>query len=188
MFHEPSDLEVNINQFALKTFARPFYRDFIKAANLKGNERVLDFGSGAGGPATFIMNELKKGGGWLTCVDISKKWLNRVKKNLIEYHNVDYKLGEITSLDIPDNAYDIICIHFVLHDIEREAREQVAAAMVRKLKKGGRVFMREPVPDNSGAEDMVGLFEKEGMKRIYIKNVKIPLSGNTIEVNLEKQQ
>ncbi|NLN65088.1 MAG: class I SAM-dependent methyltransferase [Clostridiaceae bacterium] len=186
MFHEPPTLEVCINRVAVKTFARRYYKDLVNAVNLKGNERVLDFGSGAGGPAVFIAKQLEKAGGWLTCVDVSHKWIRCAKRNLQAYRNVDFKLGYIGDVDIQENSYDMINIHFVMHEIPVESRSETAAVLYKKLKKGGLVFMREPVYDDNAIKELVALFEKQGMKKKYIKEITVPVSGESFEVCLEK--
>lgn len=186
MFHEPPTLEVCINRFAVKTFARKYYRNLVKAMNLKGNERVLDFGSGAGGPALFIAKQLENAGGWLTCADVSHKWIHCAKRNLLLCKNVDFKLGYIGELELLDNDYDLINIHFVMHEIPAESRSETAAVLYKKLKNKGVVFMREPVYDDNAAKELVELFEKQGMKKKYMKEITVPVSGKSFEVCLEK--
>lgn len=186
MSYEPPTLEVYLNKIAVKTFARSYYKKLIKSFNLKGDERIMDYGSGPGGPASFIAKKLNKGKGWLTCVDISQKWINCVKKVLSRYNNVDYKLGHIYQLDIPNDSYDLILIHFVLHEIPTESRKKVVASLVEKLKDGGLVIMREPMADSKTEENMMKLFEKEGLKKVSQRDVKVPLSGRTVEVKFKK--
>jgi len=186
MFHEPPSLEVHITQLAAKSFAKPVYKDFVRAMNLKGTEFVLDFGSGAGGPASYIAKKLQSGGGKLTCVDISQKWMECIKKRLAGYKNVDFKLGHISNVDIKDNFYDVICIHFVIHDIPSEERSEIVQQLVGKLKPGGIIFMREPI-NEIGIEELTALFEKKDLKQIYMKNVNVPLQGKAIEVKFNKQ-
>ncbi len=186
MAYEPPQLEVYINQFAAKTFAKPYHREFVNILNLKGHERVLDYGSGAGGPASLIAKTLKKGNGFLTCVDISQRWMDCAKKMLSKYENVDFYLGHIAKLDIKDNSYDIVGIHFVIHDIPAESWPEVTSSLASKLKTGGLLYMREPVSDIQQAENMMSLFERAGMQRVYVKDVKVPLSSRTIEMCMKK--
>ena len=92
-FHEPSPLEVWIT-VAAGTFARPVYSKYVDWMSLQGHERVLDFGSGAGTPARLVARKLLKGGGQVTCVDVSQVWLKTARKRLARYPNVAFKLGE----------------------------------------------------------------------------------------------
>lgn len=186
MFHEPPSLEVRITQLAAISFAKPVYKDFVKAMNLKGTEYVLDFGSGAGGPASYIAKKLQSSGGKLTCVDISQKWMECIKKRLAGYKNVDFKLGHISSTDIKENFYDVICIHFVIHDIPSEERNEIVQQLIRKLKPGGIVFMREPI-NEIGIEELIELFEKNDLQQVYMKHVNIPLQGKAVEVKFNKR-
>jgi ubiquinone/menaquinone biosynthesis C-methylase UbiE len=74
----------------------------------------------------------------------------RGKKRLKEYPNVDFKLGDIASLDIPDDAYDVVVVHFVLHHVDGDARQKNVSILSRKLKKGGRLFIRDPIREGLG--------------------------------------
>lgn len=186
MAFEPPNMEVFINKVAVKTFARPYYRKLVKSMELKGNEKILDYGSGPAGPAIFIAKELKNGGGLLTCVDVSEKWLTCAKSTLSAFSNVDFKLGNIGELTIEDNSYDIINVHFVLHDISKTDWTKIIPALVSKLKKGGKVLLREPEIDNSIISDLTKAFEKQGMKRMHKKEVKVPLSPKSYEIWLKK--
>lgn len=188
MFREPPNLEVHINQFAVRTFARRYYKKLVKCMQLKGDEKVLDYGSGAGGPASYIIKKLNKGKGRLTCVDISKKWIISIKNFLRREKKIDFHLGSIMEVNIPDKAYDFINIHFVLHEIPSEFREEIVFNLVKKLKDGGKVFMREPMLDNSIIDSLTALFIKQGMHKLYAKEVKVPLSGKTMEVCLKLEE
>jgi len=119
------------------------YKRYVEGFGLTGNEWVLDYGSGSGRITRHIAGRLALGGGHLTCVDISTVWMDVVKKRLKRYANVDFKLGDIASLDIPDDAYDVVVVHFVLHHVD--ARQEYVNILSRKLKKSGRLFIRDPV-------------------------------------------
>ncbi|HEY9247424.1 MAG TPA: class I SAM-dependent methyltransferase, partial [Candidatus Methanoperedens sp.] len=86
----------------------------INSLDLKGNERVLDFGAGSGVCSKHLAARLLKGGGHLTCLDISRVWQDVIKKTLKRYPNVDYVLGDITTLNIPTASFDAILSHFVI--------------------------------------------------------------------------
>ena len=79
----------------------------------------------------------------MTCVDVSKVWMETIKKRLKKYHNVDYKLGDIVALDIADSAYDIVVVHNVLLHVAKDEQQEKVAVLTRKLKPDGRLFIRE---------------------------------------------
>ena len=62
-FKEPHFIHVLLMRFAADVLARSVYKKRIESLNLRGNERVLDFGSGPGVAAKFIAQELQKGNG-----------------------------------------------------------------------------------------------------------------------------
>ena len=143
-FHEPSSLEVFIT-VAMGRLIGFFYKDYVDRLGLEGNERVLDFGSGSGNPARYLAPKLLRGGGRLTCVDISRVWMRVAQKRLKKYPNVEFKPGEISTLDIPDASHDVVFIHFVLHDIDAHERPDIVKHLARILVDGGKVFVREPL-------------------------------------------
>ena len=129
--------------------ARP-YKRYVDSFDLTGNEVVLDYGSGSGRISRHIAERLLSGKGHLTCVDVSKVWIETIQKRLKKYPNVDYTLGDIAALDIADNAYDIVVVHFVLHHVEKDQRQEKVDILARKLKPHGRLFIREPTREQHG--------------------------------------
>ena len=122
----------------------------MNSFGLEGSESVLDYGSGSGRISRHIAERLLQGNGHLTCVDVSKVWFETIQKRLKKYHNVDFKLGDIAALDIADNAYDIVVVHFVLHHVEKDERQEKVDILARKLKPHGRLFIREPTRAEHG--------------------------------------
>ena len=99
--------------------ARP-YKRYVDSFGLAGNEVVLDYGSGSGRISRHIAERLLSGEGHMTCVDVSKVWMETIQKRLKKYPNVDYKLGDLAACDITDSAYDFVVVHFVLHHVEND--------------------------------------------------------------------
>jgi len=142
--YEPAPLEIKITLALGLTLLRPYYHRFVRELHLRGDERVLDFGSGSGICSRHIAARLKQGGGQLACVDISHDWMKIVQRALRHYDNVSYHLGHITEIDLPDSAFDTVVIHFVLHDIPENERLCVLHGLARRLKPEGRLIVREP--------------------------------------------
>jgi len=86
-----------------------FYNPYMKSYGLKGNERVLDFGCGGGVGSRCLAGYLKRGGR-LTCLDISHYWVEKAKKRLARYANVECRAGDIRELDIADASFDVVSI------------------------------------------------------------------------------
>ena len=142
--YEPSPLEVKITLAVGLTLLSPYYHRFARDLHLRGDEQVLDFGSGSGICSRHIAARLKPGGGQLACVDISHGWMKVIRKTLRHYDNVSYHLGHITEVDLPDSGFDTVVIHFVLHDIPKNERLCILHSLARRLKPEGCMIVREP--------------------------------------------
>jgi len=126
-----------------------YYPKYVKALELTGNERVLEFGSGGGLMSRALIQVINRGGS-LTCVDISEYWIKKAQKRMRDFSNVEFRLGDITQMDLPDNAYDTVVIHFVLHDIDPAKRIDVMNALTKLLRPEGTMVIREPVKPGHG--------------------------------------
>jgi ubiquinone/menaquinone biosynthesis C-methylase UbiE len=176
---EPSDLEIRITVLA-GALAAPIYRAYVERLGLRGDERVLDFGTGSGNPARYLARILQRGGGQLTCVDVSERWMAVARRRLRNFANIDFKLGEIASLGLPDAGYDVVFIHFVLHDIPAGERPAIAAALARTLRPGGRLFVREPLRFIA-QEELAGLMRGAGLAQVSAASANVFTQGLVYE-------
>jgi ubiquinone/menaquinone biosynthesis C-methylase UbiE len=184
--HEPSSLEATIT-IAVGNLFGGVYKTAVDSLNLAGSERVLDFGSGAGTPARLMARKLGRGGGTLTCVDVSQVWIETAQKRLKASSNVTFHLGEISELDIPDESHDVVFIHFVIHDIPASQRPQVVKHLARKLVIGGRLYVREPL--NVIAQDEIRrLMQQSGLTELRASVGNVPLMGTTYESIFVKEE
>ncbi|MBE0687997.1 MAG: class I SAM-dependent methyltransferase [Anaerolineaceae bacterium] len=142
-FFEPTPLEVKLTLGLGKTLLSPYYHAFARSLNLGGSERVLDFGSGSGICSGHIA-ELLKPDGYLDCVDISRVWHQVIQRTLKKYSHVNYYLGHLEKLHLPEDNYNLIVIHFVLHDINVKERFSIINKLSSLLKPDGRIIIREP--------------------------------------------
>ena len=165
-FKEPHFIHVILMRFATDVLARSIYKKRIESLNLKGNERVLDFGSGPGAAAKYIAQELQKGNGKLTCVDMSKVWMRIIKKRLGTFPNVEFKLGDISEIDIDASSYDVIFINLVLHDVEKNIRQRTVNALSRALKETWILYIKEPTSKSHGmpTEEIRALMTQGGLE------------------------
>jgi ubiquinone/menaquinone biosynthesis C-methylase UbiE len=122
----------------------PIYRSYIKGLDLEGDETVLELGSGSGIATRHLAGILGKGGGRVLCVDPSKTMTGIARKRLRNHANVEIRTGDIRSLDIEDSSFDAAFVHFTLHDIDETIRLDTVRALCRKLRPGGRLYLREP--------------------------------------------
>ena len=170
-FKEPNFIQVGLLMFVADILARSAYRKLINRLDLKGNESVLDFGSGSGAASKYIAQDLLKGNGRLTCVDMSKVWMKIIKKKLKKYPHVEFKLGDISEIDIDGGSYDVILINFVLHDVEEGVRQRTVNALSRALKETGKLYIKEPTSKFHGmpAEQIRELMKRGGLKEVSSK-------------------
>lgn len=148
----PPVAEIRITLFMTSTFLAPNYRAYVGRMGLTGGESVLDVGSGSGAISRYIAKELQGGGGRLTCLDISPGWLEVARKRLSGFRNVEFLQADIAETALPENTYDAIVIHFVLHDVPTAWQARAVASLARALKPGGRIFVREPINPRHGME------------------------------------
>jgi tRNA A58 N-methylase Trm61 len=121
-----------------------FYREFVEGMSLRGNERVMDFGSGSGTEAYYLAERLSAGG-TLVCLDISRTWLKLARNRLKRFSNVEYLDGDIREMKIRRGSFDKVAMHYVLHDIPVPARKGILRAIAASMKVGGALYIREPV-------------------------------------------
>jgi 2-polyprenyl-3-methyl-5-hydroxy-6-metoxy-1,4-benzoquinol methylase len=133
-----------------QSLASPFYGRYAASLKLKGHEKVLDFGGGSGSLSRHLARILRKGGGRVTCMDISPGWIEVAKKRLRKYPNVDFIQGDILEMQIEEGSYDAVVIHLMLHHIRRDVQQQTVNALARILKAGGMLFIREPTKESHG--------------------------------------
>ncbi|MFC2126038.1 class I SAM-dependent methyltransferase [Bacteroidota bacterium] len=170
----PSRREVKLNVFFTGIFMKPAYKSIVKAMELKGDETVMDFGSGTGPASELIAESLKNGEGQLTCLDISETWMKVIKKRFQEYDNIEYLLGDIIEMELSENTYDVILIHFVLHDIDKAIRPAIIEKLAYILKSGGRLVIREPSGSDHGmsGEEIKELMSSNGLIEKSFKSSK----------------
>ena len=116
---------------------------------LRGDERVLDYGSGSGAAARHLAKRLQAGGR-LTCMDVSARWQAVIRKVLRAYPEVEFRLGDVRAMGLPDGSFDVVLVHWMLHDLAPWDRPSIVAELVRLLRPGGRLFSREPTGARHG--------------------------------------
>jgi ubiquinone/menaquinone biosynthesis C-methylase UbiE len=161
----------------------PFYRRYVEGMGLKGDERILEFGSGTGAASRYLAEILLKGGGHLTCVDMSEAMSRVARKRLKKYPNVETRVGDIRTLDVKDSTYDAASIHFTLHDLDESIRLETVKALAGKLRSDGRLFIREPTEkfNAMSPEAMRKVLSEGGLEELTCRFTKAPLFGPMYE-------
>ncbi len=174
-FHEPSGAEVALTRLIMTVIEGPFYKRYVDNMGLKGGENVLEFGPGSGKMSKYLARALP--GGQLTIVDLSRVWIDLVREKMTKYSNVSLHRGRITELPIPDGAFDVVVASFVIHDVDEEERQKIVDSLAAKVKKGGRMFVRDPELNGRSGHgitrtDLYRVMQNSGLKEVSFERVK----------------
>jgi len=150
----------------------------VALASLKEGETVLDLGSGAGFDCFLASNKVGKNGK-IIGVDMTPEMVEKASENAEKghYENVEFRLGEIENLPIPDNSVDAVISNCVINLAQNKRRAFSEA--FRVLKPTGRIMISdivllEPLPDaiRNSIEAYVGCIAGASLKDEYIKIIE----------------
>jgi len=165
-----------IDEILVRFLAKSNYKKYTNSLNLKGNEKILELGCGTGNLSRFIAKKLSKDGS-LTCIDTSNYQLSKARKKLNKYKNIKFQKN-ITN---PKETYDIIILHYILHDIKKNHRQKTIKILKTKLKNNGIIYIREPTRKNHGmpAKEIENLISSSKLKKISSKEIySLPLRSH----------
>lgn len=183
MKYEPTRLEIFLTRLTFFLCGKSVYQAFADRLPLDGGEHVLDFGCGMGTVAYYVAKRLPRGK--LTCLDISARWLKACRKTLQSFQNVLYL--KWVSPVLPQESYDAVYCHFVLHDIPESELEEIIPALAKSLKPGGVLVFREPLNEAKKMSLIKRLTEEYGLFPRDSRITDIPLLGNALESICIKQ-
>lgn len=177
MEHEPTGLELFLTKLAFLLYGKPVYKDFADRLPLNGNERALDFGCGIGTVAYYTAKRLING--HLVCIDISKRCIKHCRKTLRKYDNVTVLDAEDSLL--PQDRFDVVYCHFVLHDIAENNLEKVIRDLTKALTPGGYFVFREPLSHIEKLGLIKRIITHAELSHNESRVIDIPLMGSTLE-------
>ena len=150
-------------------------RDYLLSKiTWKGNENVLDIGSGTGlllnGAAKFLTTGRAIGIDIWRSEDLSDNSLTNALKNA-ELEGVGSKIKirteDARNLNFPDNSFDVILSMFCIHNIDDKTEQEKACfEIARVLKPNGTAMIGEWIPTH----DYAKYFEKAGLQVKSSKN------------------
>ena len=166
-----------LTKLAFTFYGKSVYKVFADRLPLHGSEQVLDFGCGMGTVAYYVAQRLTSG--HLTCLDVSERWLSACRRTLRGYRNLSFLHSEAPEL--PQDSFDVVCCHFVLHDIAESELKTVLPSLVKSLKPSGALVFREPLNEAEQLSAIKHLIEQSGLSLKDSRITDVPLMGNALE-------
>jgi ubiquinone/menaquinone biosynthesis C-methylase UbiE len=124
--------------------------DLVALLGLRPGMRVLDAGSGLGGPSRHVA---ETSGSHVTGVDLTPSFVD-IATLLAERTGMagraDYRVGNLLELDLPDAAFDVVYTQHVVMNIADRARAY--GELARVLKPGGRFGFYDVLAVDGAAE------------------------------------
>lgn len=176
---EPGRGEVFAAPLFTNLLLSPLYRRYVDQMDLRGDERVLDYGCGSGAAARHLAKRLEAGGGRLTCMDVSERWQRTARRALRAHPDAEFRLGDVRMMGLPTASFDVVLAHWMLHDIHPQDRPAIVTELARLLRPGGRLFSREPTAANHGmpAEQARQVYTAAGLSESRATEGKLPIIG-----------
>ena len=150
----------------------------VALASLRPGETVLDLGSGAGIDC-FLAAQKVEPTGRVIGVDMTPEMIEKARENARKggYKNVEFRLGEIETLPVPDNHVDVIISNCVVN-LSPE-KDRVFRDAFRVLKPGGRLMVSDIVllkelPDSvkNSVGAYIGCVAGASKKNDYLELIK----------------
>ncbi len=149
-----------------------------KFADIKAGDTVVDLGSGAGNDV-FIARKITGETGRVIGVDMTEAMIQKALANndRLGYSNVEFKLGDIESLPLPDDVADVVVSNCVINLVPDKSK--AFAEIYRTLKTGGHfcisdIVVKGIIPDRirSSMELYAGCIAGALDTQAYIEIIK----------------
>jgi len=119
---------------------RLWKKSMINMMNPTSNQKLIDVACGTGDIAKLFLNYVNKSS-QITCIDPNKGMIEKGKKKLDIFKNLDWVIASAERLPIKDNSFDFYTISFGLRNTKNLDKSLKEAWRV--LKPGGRFLCLE---------------------------------------------
>lgn len=160
-------------------------------AKMKEGDTVIDLGSGAGNDC-FIARSVVGEKGKVIGIDFTDKMIAKARENAekLNFHNVEFRQGDIDSMPVTSNTADVIVSNCVLNLVPN--KHKVFSEVYRVLKPGGHFSISDivlegelPAKWRQVAELYAGCISGAIQKKDYLSIVEEAGFGN---ITLQKEK
>ena len=160
-------------------------------ALIEEGDIVVDLGSGAGNDA-FVARSIVGEKGKVIGVDFTDKMIEKARINAekLNYHNVEFRLGDIEKMPLSANVADVVVSNCVLNLVPN--KEKAFAETFRILKPGGHFSVSDivlsgnlPVGLQKAAEMYAGCVSGAIQKNDYLSIIK---ETGFINIKIQKEK
>ena len=156
-----------MNDFMSLGIHRLWKRNLLNMMNSSPDQRLIDVACGTGDIAKLFLRYVNKSSK-ITCVDPNKGMINKGKKKLSEFKNLNWIISPAEKLPLADNSFDFYTISFGLRNTKN--LNKAISEAYRVLKPGGRYLCLE-----------FSKIQNSGLNFIYKNYSKlIPLIGKAV--------
>ena len=144
-------------------------------AQIKAGDTVVDLGSGAGNDC-FVARAIAGETGRVIGIDMTPTMIAKARENVARrgFQNVEFYLGEIEKMPLPDETADVVVSNCVLNLIPN--KRNALAETFRIMKRGGHFSISDivlegeiPAPLQQAAEMYAGCVSGAIQKEAYLQ-------------------
>ncbi len=140
VFNKVFDKYDLMNDFMSLGIHRIWKKDLILWMNPSKNKKMIDVACGTGDIAKLYLESTSKNEK-IFCIDPNKKMIEKAKKKLNNYKNINWLIGSAENLPVKSNSFDYYSISFGLRNTKNLNRALSEA--YRVLKPGGHFLCLE---------------------------------------------
>jgi len=160
-------------------------------AKINSGDTVIDLGSGAGNDC-FVARAITGEKGKVIGIDFTEKMIEKARQNAekLNYHNVEFRFGDIEHMPVSANIADVVVSNCVLNLVPNKFN--VLTEVFRVLKPGGHFSISDivlegelPAKLKEAAEMYAGCISGAIQKQVYLELIEATGFSN---ITLQKEK